>query len=276
MSELKKGIFLFTLDTELSWGTNGNPKYREDYERTRLVVDRLLQLLNKYRISATWAVVGKLFEPGEDPLWHAPDIVEKIRQSSVPQEIGSHSYSHIVSEDICDESMFVGELKASQAIAGRMLRSFVYPKNRVKFPERLGEYGFTVYRSEDNVWYGKLPRLLRKIGHGIDNYFIPTAPVGDITRAHGITVVPGNYFFVHRRGWARFLPVSNRVRKVRAGLKRASTERRVFHLWTHPFNLASDPEGLLRGLEDVFATVRKMIDEGSIENVTMDKLPTYV
>ncbi len=306
MRTLEKGTFLFTLDTELAWGTGGNPKYQKDYERTREVITELLSLLTEYNISATWAIVGHLFlescEPQgdqkhpeikrkaavddwfridpatdvtRDPLWYAPDVIAQIKNNSVYQEIGSHSFSHIVSEDQCDEVSFVSELHKACEVAqkeGLSLKSFVYPKNVVKYPQRLPEYGFKIYRSEDNVWYANFPRLLRRIGHGIDNYLVPSAPVGDIRREGDILSIPGNYFYVHRRSWAKYLPISMRVRKAVNGIKKASHEKKVFHLWCHPFNLASDPEGLLSGLRQVFIIVRSMIDKGELDNKTMGQL----
>ena len=70
-------------------------------------------------------------------------------------------------------------------------------------------------------------------------------------------------------GWAKCLPVRFRVRKVRNGLKRAIATSRVFHLWTHPFNLASDPDRLLAGIEQIFRDVADMRERGEIENLTM-------
>jgi hypothetical protein len=46
----------------------------------------------------------------------------------------------------------------------------------------------------------------------------------------------------------------------------------VFHLWTHPFNIASDATGLLGGLEKIFQEVTDLRMSGLIENVTMGEL----
>jgi hypothetical protein len=46
----------------------------------------------------------------------------------------------------------------------------------------------------------------------------------------------------------------------------------MFHLWTHPFNIGSDPRNLLRGLELIFQEVRALRDSGLIVNYTMGGL----
>ena len=59
-----KGIFVLSLDTELAWRMNDKPlsvinnaKYFYD---TRKAIDGIIKLVEKYEISATWAVVGSL------------------------------------------------------------------------------------------------------------------------------------------------------------------------------------------------------------------------
>lgn len=300
---LEKGVFMVTFDTELAWGTQGDARYAADYSRTRDVIARTLGALERHDLSATWAVVGHLFlescgpwhdtkhpeiartgewfvpDPGtdvrRDPLWYGPDIIRAIRACPVKQEIGSHSFSHIVSEPFCDEACLESELKECRRLADRegiRLDSFVFPRNAVKHVPVLARNGFRIYRGRDNVWYDGLPRPLRKLAHGIDAYLWPYSPVGLPERHDGIMSVPGNQFYVHRSGWARSLPVSFRVRKAMNGLKRATRERRVFHLWCHPFNLASDPDGLVGGLENIFAAAAGMQRDGRLDNLTMGRL----
>jgi hypothetical protein len=46
----------------------------------------------------------------------------------------------------------------------------------------------------------------------------------------------------------------------------------MFHLWFHPFNLASDPDGLLKGLEEIFIHVNRLREAGKMTNPTMGDL----
>ena len=277
MKSLEKGIFILSLDFELAWGMRGDPAYKADFERTREVIDRMLALFEKYEIKATWATVGELFLKGEagspdNQLWHAPEVIEKIKKCRVPQEIGSHSFSHKVVGEDCTREEFEEELKRAVEVAkqnGVELKSYVYPKNSVGFTDLLSKYGFTSYRGVDQNWYRNLPRLLKKLAHAFDNYFAMSAPVVSLERDGEIWNIPGSYFFPHARGWAKWLPGSFRVRKSVCGLKKATREKKIFHLWFHPFNLASNPTLLLPALEEVLKKVSEMRSRGEVENLTM-------
>lgn len=305
--------FVLSIDTELAWGTRGDAFYRTDYERTRDVIGRLLALLARYEIPATWAVVGHLFldscardakgvlhpeivrpegwtgkndwflmDPGtsrlHDPIWYGDDVIDLIKSCAYPQEIGSHSFSHFYA-DACSRESFASDT----AEAVRVSReaevapvAYVFPQNRVNHLDVLREQGFTCYRGSDENWYRRLPKLLKKVAHMVDDYFIPTAPAVQPRLESGLVNIPGSWFYGHARGWAKYLPVRMRVAKVKAGLRAAMNEKGVFHLWFHPFNLASDPEGLLQGLEDIFKYVQELRVAGKLETSSMGQLAARV
>ena len=99
---LERGVFVVSLDFELAWGTRGRPsasKVGRHLAGSRQAIDRMLQLFQRYGISATWAMVGGLLLGGEkrhpllgdaryddipvgdcrsQPNWYAEDIVQKI------------------------------------------------------------------------------------------------------------------------------------------------------------------------------------------------------
>lgn len=308
---LDRGAFLLSIDTELAWGTGGRQEYRQDYDRTRRVIDDLLRLCERHGIRATWAVVGHLFlenckqvngvkhpeivrmagkgrdwfdmdpcsDISSDPHWYGSDIVEKIMACPVRQEIGCHSFSHIVAEDDCTAECFESELAVCRALAqerGIELRSFVFPKNMVKHLGILERRSFAIFRGPDRTWFRRFPRFLRRIAHGIDNYLVPTAPTVMPEKIGSLWHVPGSYFYVHRRGWARFLPVGFRVRKAISGLRKAAKKKEIFHLWFHPFNVASDPDNLLAGLEKIFRAFSIMRERDMLINITMGELADHL
>jgi hypothetical protein len=59
------------------------------------------------------------------------------------------------------------------------------------------------------------------------------------------------------------------MRRARAGLDAAVSKGGVFHLWTHPFNLASDPAYLTSWLEDVVMEAVRRRDQGLLTIDTM-------
>ena len=64
ISSLEKGVFTLSLDFELIWGTAdlGLDQFKKLCLIEReTVIDRLLQLFEKYQFPATWAILGHLF-----------------------------------------------------------------------------------------------------------------------------------------------------------------------------------------------------------------------
>lgn len=307
---LERGAFLLSIDTELAWGSvhSGGPNGRgAQYEGCRPVIDRLLQLLEEYRVRATWAIVGHLFLEGchatdgckhpeivrpayrwfpgdwfdgdpcsrlEDaPIWYGQDIIAKIAGCSVPQEIGCHTFSHvIVGDEGCSRECLRSELKAcgqEAAKVGVELQSFVFPRNSVGHLDVLAEAGFVTYRGVAPSWYGRLPGKARKIGHLMDNllpFSPPTVLPGNVD---GLWNLPASYYYPQAASWWKLVPVAFRVGKAKRGLRQAAERRRIFHMWFHPFNLVTDPDGLLQGLRDILTEVSRYRDAGLLDNPTM-------
>jgi hypothetical protein len=57
---------------------------------------------------------------------------------------------------------------------------------------------------------------------------------------------------------------SARLRRAMAGLRRARLTNGVFHLWTHPFNLASDRPYLLDVLEQILREATGWRERGDL------------
>ncbi len=272
----ERGVFMFTLDTEIAWGMKGDKHWTKELDGTRQVIKDLLVLLEKYRISATWAMEGELFNPGQDLLYHAPELIDWIKNCPVKQELGSHSFSHPVMDDpnfkFSDMDVeLANSVRIAQAV-GVNLKSFVYPQNRIGHIDRLAAHGFTCYRGKDKNWFKNFPEPLNKVAHVIDEYLALAPPVGLPVKREGVWEIPGSYFYPHKKDWAEYLPISSRIDKSYAGLKKAVADRKIFHLWTHPFNLASNPSNLLSGLEEVFKEVSRLRDAGQVEVMTMAEI----
>lgn len=308
--KLQKGLFILSLDVELAWGMRGDRSFFRDFEREREIIKKILKLLERYNIKATWAIVGHLFLEGckqkngvkhseiirpkykwldsdwfdidpcsdinKDSLWYGKDIIAYIKKCATFQEVGSHTFSHIiVGDEGCSKECFSSELQASKKSAekeGINLESFVFPQNKIDHLDVLKDHGFITFRGVDENWYRSFHKTLKKIAHFMDNYFMiqPQAVLPKIEG--GILNIPGSYFYVHKRGWAKFLPVSFRVKKSIFGIEKAVKQKKIFHLWFHPFNIASDEIGLLAGLEEIFKFVADEIKKGNIDNLTMGEL----
>lgn len=310
---LKRGVFILSVDTELAWGSvHGGSYLRREalFQQTRPCITRLLKLLEKYHIHATWAIIGHLFlercqlvngvkhpeiirpkyswfpddwylpDPcsslQEAPLWYGRDIIEQIRNCAVPQEIGCHTFSHVrIGEPGCSRECFASELNACRVEAEKLglnLQSFVFPRNSIDHLDVLAGAGFLTYRGVTNRWYERLPGILSRICRRLF-YYLPIAPTVVLPqRENGLWNLPASFFYPVTYRWQTKIPGQSRVYKVKQGLRQAVNKRRIFHMWFHPFNLASDPDGLLGDLETIFAEVCRYRDAGQLDNLTMGEL----
>jgi hypothetical protein len=290
-------------------GAHSSPTGRR-YEREREVISSILDIFAKYEISATWAVVGHLFldechdngdgphpeivhpdyswlegdwfdvDPcttlGDHPSWYGRDIVDLILDCTVPQEVGSHSFSHIIVDDpACTPDVFSSDLTAATtAAAGRgvELRSFVYPRNAVAQVERLSEHGFRSYRGKRPVrsfagrpgWQQRALRLADRV--------YPLRGSAALPERHesGVWNIPQCYYLFGPTSHRRVLPTLHTRRPV-ARMRQAARHRSVFHLWFHPHNIVDEPGGLAT-VERICAVAASLRDAGRIDVVTMGAL----
>lgn len=312
-SLLERGAFIISIDTELAWGSvhiGQIKRYQVQYSRCREVISRLLELMERFEIRATWAVVGHLFldechpvngvkhpeiiRPGyqwfpgdwfaadpctrlEDaPDWYGKDIVKQILTCGVPQEIGCHTFSHVqVGDPGCSRDCFESELRACRLEAEQLdlvLQSFVFPRNSVGHLEVLAEAGFVAFRGPAPNWFGRLPGMASRIGHLLDNLLSLPPLVVSPQRETGLWNLPASYYYPPTDRWWGLIPVSLRAYKVKQGLRQAAKQRSLFHMWFHAFNLASNPERLLGGLEKIFTEFCGYRQAGLLDNLTMGEL----
>lgn len=311
---LEHGVFTLSLDLELIWGTLdlfGPQAFRRRCEIEReLVIDRLLDLFVEFEIQATWCVVGHLFldqcssENGrkhpeivrprhawsrgdwfgqdpdateaEAPVFLGRSLVEKIRACPVPQEIGSHSFSHVVFGDPgCSRATARSEIEACMrhaAHSGVTLRSFSFPRNSVGHVELLPEYGFTCFRSPEPRWYqgSLLPTVVRRLGHLWDNVTMAEPPVVVPKRTNdGLYDIPGSMVYLPIHGFRRLIPVSWRVERALKGLDAAVRARRIFHLWAHPTSLADETDAMFGGVRRILQRVSLLRERGCLRVLPM-------
>lgn len=309
---LPKAIFVLSLDTELCWGVVDKPeqlrKNIKYYEQARNCIEQIIALLEKYNISATWAIVGHLFlqecnsiggqkhldiprsqypwysknwfeespctNEKDAPLWYGGDIIEKIIDCKVYQEIACHSFSHIPYGDKNTRRETVrADLSNCVSQAEKLslkLRSFVFPRNEVGYIDELSGFGFRVFRGMEPTWYRRFPNKLRKVCHIIDQFLAITPPVSLPEYKEGLYNISGSMFYLPMNGFRSLIPINFRIHKARKGIKKAVRDKKVFHLWFHPFNIATNQEKLLYGLEEIFKEVCLRRENGELKTKSMD------
>lgn len=311
---LQKGIFVLSMDVELCWGAVDKPyrlkKNKIYYEQARDCIEKILMLLEKYNVSATWDIVGHLFlqkcdsisgqkhsdiprsiypwyskdwfeespctDQEEDPLWYGLDIIKKIINCRIRQEIACHSFAHIPYGDRNTKRAAV-QADLSNCIReaerlGLKLRSFVFPRNIAGYIDELSNFGFEAYRGIEPAWYKAFPIKLRKICHVLDQFLPICPPVSLPENDQGLYNIPGSMFYLPMNGFRGLIPVKFRIHKARKGIRRAIRDKKVFHLWFHPFNIATNQEKLLFGLEEVLEEVQSRRKNGELDTKSMDEI----
>lgn len=315
---LEKGIFTLSLDVELCWGVVDKPeqlkKNKKYYEQARDCIEKILLLLEKYKISATWAMVGHLFLQEcnavngqkhidiprsvypwyskdwfeespctchhEDPLWYGRDIIKKIMSCNVRQEIACHSFSHIPYGDSNTKRTTVqADLANCIREAKKLnlrLRSFVFPRNNIGYIDELNDSGFEAYRGVEPSWYRRYPRKFRKVCHILDHFFAISPPVSLPVKKQGLINIPASMFYLPMNGFRSLIPIKVRIRKAKKGIRRAIRDKKVFHIWFHPFNIATNQDKLLYGLEEIFKEVHSYTESGELEARSMEEIVDYM
>lgn len=251
---MKTGIFCISIDFELLWGRKDMPnlKYFEGrIPKERIVIDKLLKLFKKYNIPTTWATVGKIYEKG-NPNYSGIEIIKKIK--TVPnQEIGSHSYTHAVFTEIT-KSEAINEFNKFKK------RSFVFPRNKIKYLNGLKDAGFKSYRGADKSEYELLiPRF---------------PPVHSVKIEDGLLNIQGSMYFVSGRGLKRFIPKNLRYFKSRLGIDNAIKQQKIFHLWFHPIDFVDDSKKLFEDFKKILIYADKKRGEGKLQILNIDQIQT--
>lgn len=260
-------------------------------QRSRKNMKELVRISEKHKIPFTWAIVGHLalhacsrvdgiphpdmprpegFKLGDwyaydpcsnyrdDPLWYAPDIIETIIGSSLEQDIGCHSFSHINFREASRETARAEVRKCREVLHEYGVKpvSFVYPRNIVAHLDVLREEGFKTYRY-------KLKRVLpvkRKIAYKLADVISPL--LGRHKMQNGLVGIPGTFLYQTPRRWE----VPLLVAAAKRGIKKVSQSDGIFHIHFHDY-LESDE--LLRGLDSVLGYAARLRDKGKIEVYTM-------
>lgn len=316
VAPMERGAFVISIDTEMAWGEahkrNGAGGSHR-FDRERLVVERLLDVFTRYELSATWAVVGHLFldscergpdgrphpdllRPGYDwldgadwldidpcsgtddaPYHYGRDIVERLTGCPVHQEVGSHSFSHVMMGDPgCTPEVFASELAAARKAAdplGVELRSFVFPRNSIGHLDTLAAAGFTSYRGgrPAPAFAGTEPRL-RKAALLVDRVMpLAGSAVRPVRDPSGVWNLPQTYLFAPATARTH-LPPALWARAPIGRLRQAARTRSLFHLWFHPYNITADPDRALDALDRIGQAAARLRDAGKLDVLTMSQL----
>jgi hypothetical protein len=255
------GVFCISLDFEKYWGVHDVTAYQnvlENFRRIDEVVDKLLEVFEKYETHVTWAMVGLLgvdeksflkdrripyvnqdYSPypldsekfrGIPPeITFAGPQIEKILRTK-GQELGSHTFSHYyVLEEGQSEVHFREDLEAMGELGNKLnnaFKSIVFPRNQINY-EYLGlcaEKGYLAFRGNQNNPYWsnssyKKESFLKKFLRVVDAYF----PISE-TRSFKLDNLPVKNGLVDIPASRFFRPISGKKILEKSKLRRIKNE----------------------------------------------------
>lgn len=216
----------------------------------------------------------------EDPFHFAPTLVRRIAATE-GQELATHTFSHFYcAEAGVSREAFEADLRAAVSTArarfGVDIHSIVFPRNqaRADYLDILERVGITNFRGCQAGWMHSVAAtdeqtLLRRGARLVDTYVDLSGPSRPELCGRLVNL-PASAFL---RPWSRRLRHLDRIRvhRIREGLRRASREDSVFHLWWHPHNFGVDLEENLRVLSAVLDTYVELKETEGMVSCTMDE-----
>jgi peptidoglycan/xylan/chitin deacetylase (PgdA/CDA1 family) len=308
--------FVISIDTELAWGSIYDEKIlirkHESFLKTRTAIEEILILFEKYHISATWAIVGHLilkncskengikhpdvlrpnyswfkkdwffYDPcGRDEdnsIWYGDDIIKMIKECKIQQEIGSHSFSHIMFGDKgCSKACAESDIKKWVEVAelhGIKPDSFVFPFNSEGHHDILKQYGFKIYRSKNTKRFANIKnKQIKRIINILDRILAlePSTSKVYVGKSNLLTI-HGDFCYFRYKSWRNLLMWKSAVRKSKKGIDRAIKNGETFHFWFHPFEVAANLKNSIQDLDEILYYVSKKMEDGLLENKTMNQL----
>jgi hypothetical protein len=308
------GIVTVSVEVELGWGMHDTGVFSHlstDRSAEETALRRILNCCDENDIRISFDVVGHLYrdscsgthngpypdswwenDPGTtrktDPKFYSPQLIESIVDNSTDHEICTHTYSHVLAEEVPDD-LIRHELRLVRDIHDRRglpaPRSIVMPRHQsVDYPI-LREFDICTIRRPLTA-YG-----LPGANPASKLYWLITRdhPECELTTSEGIvettctphpslagTVLPSGQ--KKAPSYFRFLPLRVRERIHRRylfdAIERAARKDTHIHLWTHLFNIANDSQW--RAIEPALKRLSKRRNEGKLEILPMCDLPEVV
>lgn len=279
----------------------------KDGSREHRTVRRLIDLFEEYHIVGTWATVGHLFYEKcehceycpmmdwkgkyssfeevygtDNPLWYGADLIDYLLKNGPNQEIGFHGYSHrIFDESTMTANEARNEAREWKRVAKRkgiVPRAVAFPRHVIGHLGLLHQEGMLCYRHEPELpplfRIKYLGRHFKAIDQIID---ITNMPVYDLFCKGDQGLVRLNSsqcFFELNRKVEYLLDLINlhmlRLRRITRGIKVAAEQKKMVHLWAHPWDFRSEKD--FEKLEHIFAAVSEEVRAGRMRSVGMTEM----
>jgi hypothetical protein len=309
----KVGYFVFSLDTELAWGHFDcfpSPAISMDSSQERKVVKRLLEIFDRYGIAATWALVGHMFYSqcekclvcpimdwkgkysvfdqiyeSNNPLWYGEDIVDLLLERRPVHEIAFHGYTHrLFDQKEMSEPEAIIEIKEWLRLSNRknlVPVSVIFPRNKVGYLPMFKKEGFICYRGSQLKPRFLSTPLIGRVLNWLDfklQFCIPEV-YRAVEEPGGLVNLPASrHLFGMNPQVSEMLDRLNLgrmgIRRIFKGVEKAAHEKKVIHIWAHPYEFRSEKD--FAQLILLLDSVSKEIKRGKIQSITMGELAQKV
>lgn len=282
--------FCISIDCELAWGVSDNISnkfIKKTLDLDEKICFDLLDIFNQFNISATWAIVAAMLDNNNSMInvihssaWYNPKIIEKISYSKNYQELASHSYGHpnfnIHDEDFINEDFEKAEYFFSKNKIN--VKSFVFPRNQIKYLNLLDKHGIKIYRGLDKSFYKKIYKYNKTLGRvaNLIDKIIPfsTNTVLPTTSDFNLTELNSSLLFISRYGYKKIITEFSILHKARQGIDKAIKNKECFHMWFHPSNFYYNTERQFLLLKKILKYLNLKRNQGLIQVKTLDKYIT--
>ena len=301
---------VISLDLELSWGMFDVAYGEELLKMARWTHDtgvpNLLGHFSRTGVSASWAIVGAMMrkslpdvsglpeiryphfpkdwftyvpkdgDESDHPEWFGASLVDLIRKTRPQQEIGFHSFSHVIlgAPEMTRERA-VAEYQECARIAhelGIPTTCFIHPRNAVGFLPELREAGFTCYREFPDLPPTNLEGKWMSIRAVSADFLGLTPPVFTPFMKDGLVCIPGSLRVRYAAGWRKHIPDASRSRRLRKGLERVRKHGGIFHVWFHPENLYAEWPRVENVVAHFLDDLSAMVRNGEVRCMTMGQI----
>jgi peptidoglycan/xylan/chitin deacetylase (PgdA/CDA1 family) len=219
----------------------------------------------------------------QDPYHFGGTLIDKIIKAG--QEIGSHTFSHFYClEKGQTTEDFKADLEGAKKIAAKKgieLKSLVFPRNQYnqKYIDVCAEMGFSSFRGNERYWlfsseYFGVQNIVRRPFRFLDSYFNLSG-----YNCYSLKKTGSSYPFNIRS--SRFLrPYSKKMRvfenlrlkRIKESMTYAAEKGKLYHLWWHPHNFATNLKDNIAFLEQILIHYQNLNDKWNFESRSMGQI----
>lgn len=253
------------------------------------IIPQLKPTYDDANLSPYSYIAHQTFIGGQQELFHfAPAMIKAIQKTKY-QRVSTHTFSHYYClEEGQTVEQFSADISAAVRIAekkGFNIQSIVFPRNQ--FNEQylgvLQEHGIRSYRGNPDHWiyrqgYSKSDSILLRMCRLMDTYFNLSGhncfTVQESAKSMPVNI-PASHFL---RPYARKLRFLERFRlnRILSSMTYAAKHGLFYHLWWHPYNLASNPEENWIFMKKIIDHFQELNKQYGMESMSMEDLTAQV